>query len=110
MRGKWGGEYGIPKINEPPTQTTNIVGWKNPKKQGPTAEERAEALKLAMEDAAKYSGAMQGKTIPGVPPGGGSQDHQMSVYNTGGYDLTSNRPISDTDAVRKRLYGIMGFA
>ena len=29
MRGKWGGEYGIPKINEPPTQTTNIVGWKN---------------------------------------------------------------------------------
>ena len=83
------------------------------KKKGQTAEEKKaeqqEALKLAMEDAAKYSGAMQGKTIPGVPPGGGSREHQMSVYNTGGYDLTSNRPISDTDAVRKRLYGIMGF-
>lgn len=85
-----------------------------PKKKGQTAEEKKaeqqEALKLAMEDAAKYSGAMQGKTIPGVPPGGGSREHQMSVYNTGGYDLTSNRPIADTDAVRKRLYGIMGFA
>jgi len=103
-----GGEY--KNLNKIPTQTTNIVGWKNPKKQGPTAEERAEAWKLAMEDAQGFMGPMQGDTIPGVAPGGGSREHQMSVYNTGGYDLTSNRPISDTDAVRKRLYGIMGFA
>ena len=83
-------------------------------KKGQTAEEKKaekdEALKLAWEDAAKYAGAMQGKTIPGVPPGGGSQDHQMGTYGTGGYDLTSNRPTADPDAVRKRLYGIMGFA
>jgi hypothetical protein len=81
-----------------------------PKNKGPTAEERAEAWALAMEDAEGFMAPMQGDTIPGVSPGGGSREHQMSVYNTGGYDLTSNRPISDTDAVRKRLYGIMGFA
>ena len=75
----------------------------------PTAEERAEAWKQAMADAQGFMAPMQGGTIPGVAPGGGSREHQMSVYNTGGYDLTSNRPISDTDAVRKRLYGIMGF-
>jgi len=80
------------------------------KKKGPTAEERAEAWKQAMADAQGFMAPMQGDTIPGVSPGGGSREHQMSVYNTGGYDLTSNRPISDTDAVRKRLYGIMGFA
>jgi hypothetical protein len=78
-------------------------------KKGPTAEERAEAWKQAMADAQGFMGPMQGGTIPGVAPGGGSREHQMSVYNTGGYDLTSNRPIADTDAVRKRLYGIMGF-
>ena len=78
-------------------------------KKGPTAEERAEAWKQAMADAQGFMAPMQGGTIPGVSPGGGSREHQMSVYNTGGYDLTSNRPISDTDVVRKRLYGIMGF-
>ena len=94
---------------------TGPPGWKPKaagvatKKKGPTAEERAEAWKLAMEDAQGFMGPMQGDTIPGVAPGGGSQDHKMSVYGTGGYDLASNRPIADTDAVRKRLYGIMGF-
>ena len=99
---KWKDVY--PMAGKPTVQYKKAKG-----PTAPTAEEKAEALKLAMEDAAKYSGAMQGKTIPGVPPGGGSREHQMSVYNTGGYDLTSNRPIADTDVVRKRLYGIMGF-
>jgi hypothetical protein len=104
------------KLTMPKTYpNTGPPGWKPKaagvatKKKGPTAEERAEAWKLAMEDAQGFMGPMQGGTIPGVAPGGGSQDHKMSVYGTGGYDLASNRPIADTDAVRKRLYGIMGF-
>ena len=80
------------------------------KKKGPTKEERAEAWALAMEDAQGFMGPMQGDTIPGVAPGGGSRDHQMGQYGTGGLDLADNRPTADPDAVRKRLYGIMGFA
>ena len=99
---KWKDVY--PMAGKPTVQYKKAKG-----PTAPTAEEKAEALKLAMEDVAKYSGAMQGKTIPGVPPGGGSREHQMGTYDTGGYDLTSNRPIADPDAVRKRLYGIMGF-
>ena len=75
-----------------------------------SASERAEAWALAMEDAQGFMGPMQGDTIPGVAPGGGSRDHQMGQYGTGGLDLTDNRPTADPDAVRKRLYGIMGFA
>ena len=75
-----------------------------------SASERAEAWALAMEDAEGFMGPMQGDTIPGVAPGGGSRDHQMGQYGTGGLDLADNRPTADPDAVRKRLYGIMGFA
>ena len=76
-----------------------------PKNKGPTKEERAEAWRQAMED---IPGPMQGDTIPGVPPGGGSRDHKASTYSMG-IDLEENNPISDPDAVRKRLYGLMGF-
>ena len=79
------------------------------KKKGPTAEERAEAWKQAMADAQGFMAPMQGDTIPGAIVGEKTKI-QTGPYETGGYDLTSNRPISDTDAVRKRLYGIMGFA
>jgi len=99
---KWKDIY--PMAGKPTVQYKKAKG-----PTAPTAEERAEAWKLAMEDAQGFMGPMQGDTIPGVAPGGGSQDHKMSVYGTGGYDLASNRPIADTDAVRKRLYGIMGF-
>ena len=75
-----------------------------------SASERAEAWALAMEDAQGFMGPMQGDTIPGVAPGGGSRDHQMGQYGTGGLDIADNRPTADPDAVRKRLYGIMGCA
>ena len=105
--GLWAGDERVWRGVTIPQTPRKIAAPTVTKKQGPTAEERAEAWKQAMADA---PGPIEGNLLAGVPPGGGSREHQPGIYQTGGYDLTSNRPIADTEKVRKRLYGIMGFA
>ena len=110
--GLWAGDERVWRGITIPQTPRKIAEPTVPKKKGPTAptaEERAEAWKLAMEDGRDFMGAMPGGTLSGAIVGE-KPKIQTGSYETGGYDLTSNRPTADPDAVRKRLYGIMGFA